>query len=423
MALKSNGMVVEWGTNDFGQTNVPPGMSNVLAIAAGSSHSLALINNGTLVAWGDNSDGQTNIPYFSTNVDVKLITAGGDHSLAAIFSPWVQYPVDVSKDLLLIYNTNSTDSSNVCAYYLANRPMASNANVLGIHCLTNEQVDYSEYSTNIAPQIQNWLATNPTKRPAYVILFQDIPSRPDLDVGAPSVQVLLNTTCSPNWNPFVTSINMNGVGGTNDCIAYINKLALIGSIGSNSGQLIISASAGGYGNTNWYFDDAQATYNEPLGQDALESVESDGVPSSAVTYTPITNTTHITLATNVAGYLTWGYNGGLPDTYAIDGTISFFGASTWYLIETIESYNGQRNGGGFEGNFLDWYASNAFGGTNYSNTPVGAISTVEEPLLGGNGDPGLYFGLWVTGNNFGICAWNSRTSPYMQAVGDPLLRK
>jgi len=125
-------------------------MSNVLSIAAGSSHSLALINNGILVAWGDNTDGQTNIPYFSTNADVKLIAAGGGHSLAAIFSPWVQYPVDVSKDLLLIYNTNSTDSSNVCAYYLANRPMVSNANVLGAGGITNE----TTYPTNFTNDIE-----------------------------------------------------------------------------------------------------------------------------------------------------------------------------------------------------------------------------------------------------------------------------
>ena len=271
VALISNGMVVEWGTNDFGQTNVPPGMSNVLAIAAGSSHSLALINNGTLVAWGDNTDGQTNIPYFSTNVDVKLIAAGGDHSLAAIFSPWVQYPVDVSKDLLLIYNTNSPDSSNVCAYYLTNRPMVSNANVFGVSCITNETISPSDYTNVIAAQVQEWLTLNPTKRPQYVILFQDIPSRANNDAGltnsdgsvaynegggtgTPSVQYLLNTGCATNWHPFVTGLNMNGVGGTNDCIAYINKLAFIG-LNYSPGQLIISANGaqtGGYGNTNYY---------------------------------------------------------------------------------------------------------------------------------------------------------------------------
>ncbi len=46
------GEVTAWGLNDFGQANVPTGMTNVLAIAAGHNHSLALKADGTVVAWG-----------------------------------------------------------------------------------------------------------------------------------------------------------------------------------------------------------------------------------------------------------------------------------------------------------------------------------------------------------------------------------
>jgi len=42
--------VVAWGSNDFGQTNVPAGFERVTAIAAGSYHSAALKNDGTVVA-------------------------------------------------------------------------------------------------------------------------------------------------------------------------------------------------------------------------------------------------------------------------------------------------------------------------------------------------------------------------------------
>ena len=62
LALQSNGTVVAWGYNSYGQTTVPPGLSNVVAIAAGGWHSLALQSNGTVVAWGDNASGQTNVP-------------------------------------------------------------------------------------------------------------------------------------------------------------------------------------------------------------------------------------------------------------------------------------------------------------------------------------------------------------------------
>lgn len=44
MALNDNGQVFAWGDNSYGQTNVPSGLSNVVAIAAGAYHSVALGN-------------------------------------------------------------------------------------------------------------------------------------------------------------------------------------------------------------------------------------------------------------------------------------------------------------------------------------------------------------------------------------------
>jgi len=72
--------VVSWGDNRYGQTNVPPGLVDVKAIACGGSHSLALKSDGSVVAWGDNSEGQTNVPFGLT--DVTTISGGGSHSLA-----------------------------------------------------------------------------------------------------------------------------------------------------------------------------------------------------------------------------------------------------------------------------------------------------------------------------------------------------
>lgn len=79
LALKSDGTVVAWGANDYGQSNVPEGLNNVVAIDAGGYHSLALKSDGTVVAWGIN-DRQTNIPDDLT--DVVAIAAGGYHSVA-----------------------------------------------------------------------------------------------------------------------------------------------------------------------------------------------------------------------------------------------------------------------------------------------------------------------------------------------------
>src|SRR5438445_9288060 len=45
VGVKSNGTLVAWGYNADGQTNYPAGVSNVLAVAAGQSDSLALIGD------------------------------------------------------------------------------------------------------------------------------------------------------------------------------------------------------------------------------------------------------------------------------------------------------------------------------------------------------------------------------------------
>ena len=97
------------------------------------------------------------------------------------------------------------------------------------------------------------------------------------------------------------------------------------------------------------------------------------------------------------------------------------GDRRWWIVETVESFNGQRASS--SGTFIKWFSSNAFGGTSYSNTPVGAVSYVDEPTAGGVNTAARYFGLWASGKNFGITAWNSRVTPYFQAVGDPLTRR
>jgi hypothetical protein len=91
LALTTDGRVVGWGAGTFvadpfdaanlGQVLIPTNATNVVAIAAGGRHSLALRADGTVVGWGNNSYGQT-IPASATNV--VAIAAGGQHSLALL---------------------------------------------------------------------------------------------------------------------------------------------------------------------------------------------------------------------------------------------------------------------------------------------------------------------------------------------------
>jgi alpha-tubulin suppressor-like RCC1 family protein len=103
LAVKSDGTVWSWGNNTYGQlgdgtttdrlTPVQvPNLTGVVAVAAGDSHSLALKSDGTLWAWGYNNgrlgDG-TRSPYMrstpvrvSSLAGVVAVAAGTYHSLA-----------------------------------------------------------------------------------------------------------------------------------------------------------------------------------------------------------------------------------------------------------------------------------------------------------------------------------------------------
>jgi alpha-tubulin suppressor-like RCC1 family protein len=80
LALLADGTIAAWGRNDYGQTDVPSCLTNVVAISAGKRHNLALRADGTVAAWGLDSSGQVTVPDGLTNV--VAIAAGLQHSLA-----------------------------------------------------------------------------------------------------------------------------------------------------------------------------------------------------------------------------------------------------------------------------------------------------------------------------------------------------
>lgn len=103
LALLSNGTVMAWGDNQKGQlglgsvsesVDLPtavPGLTNVVAIAAGAEFSLALLKDGTVMAWGDGESGQlgdgnlnnSDVPVAVKGLSsVSAISAGGEFALA-----------------------------------------------------------------------------------------------------------------------------------------------------------------------------------------------------------------------------------------------------------------------------------------------------------------------------------------------------
>ncbi|MGH2831611.1 MAG: RCC1 domain-containing protein, partial [Solirubrobacteraceae bacterium] len=118
LALLSNGTVMAWGENEYGQlgqgtTRGPDhcyketeptqcstspvavnGLSEVTAIAAGQNYSLALLKNGTVMGWGSDGEGELGNGTSSNHHDlpvavsglsgVKAIAAWGDTSMALL---------------------------------------------------------------------------------------------------------------------------------------------------------------------------------------------------------------------------------------------------------------------------------------------------------------------------------------------------
>jgi hypothetical protein len=71
-----------WGDNSGGQTNLPSNFDDIVAVAGGDYHTLALHHDGTLTAWGYNADGQTAVP--TNALRFVSIAAGTDHNLALL---------------------------------------------------------------------------------------------------------------------------------------------------------------------------------------------------------------------------------------------------------------------------------------------------------------------------------------------------
>lgn len=421
LALKSDGTVVGLGVDSGAMETVPPsGLDNVMGIAAGWNFSLALINDGTIRAWGDNDLGLTDVP--EALGDVKMVAAGANHGLALTYSPTLNYPVNVSQDLLVIYNADSPDSTTLKTYYLANRPMVSDANVVGINCRRGELfLTESERTDELVEPILDWLDANPTIRPAYYILMYDIPSRIPDD---PNKNVMVHLRDSiPGTKPYISHFNM---GTLQDCLKYVDKLAAFGNTFS-PGKVVISPRNGGYSDLTYQLDNVGGQVSWPEIIRARDTLLDLVVPEDYVIYQACIceldgTQPNILMATNVAAYVSRGYHGGLGTNWAIDGRVKFFEESEWFIVQTIESWNGMWIPKDGQGSFQRWFEHNSFGGVNYSHTAVGAISHTTEPFSGVN-ETSTYLRLWEQGKYFVIAAWNSKPAPPFQATGDPLITR
>lgn len=82
LALKADGSVTEWGQSS--SVPIPAAATNLVAIAAGSSHALALRADGKIFAWRSSAFAVTNVPLGLTNVVAIAAHPNQSSSLALV---------------------------------------------------------------------------------------------------------------------------------------------------------------------------------------------------------------------------------------------------------------------------------------------------------------------------------------------------
>jgi hypothetical protein len=366
--------------------------------------------------------------------------------------------VRTSENLLLVYNLHSAAAVRLKDQYLKTRdsfraslallPITFPARCTG-PCdeADNEFASLDEYQQDIEAPIVAWLRAHPERSIRHVVLMHGIPTR--LSAGGRSVAFSLadayrsrgicqrdryhlsvaedQPTCDrisnglkggsftpeayPGTTALFTHLYMGSEAATQ---AYIAKLIAAYRSSSAMGD-VLSGSAAGLSGSTYYLEDAGSVY--PSIPEAAPRADSLAAlrPAPEVVLRRY-GEPYITSARDVRGFFSWGHNGGRGGDYALNGSVIFGGKSSWYTIVTAESFNGQRSV--FQGNFVDWFSANAFGGSNYSSTPIGAVAHVEEPYLQGV-HSSEFFPCWERGQLFIECAWASMRSPYATVFGDP----
>lgn len=83
LALRADGTVVAWGADFWGQTDVPPDATNIVSIGAGSTHGVAARSDGAVLLWGKVLGSfTTNVPPDLTNGAMVAQGPGAQHALA-----------------------------------------------------------------------------------------------------------------------------------------------------------------------------------------------------------------------------------------------------------------------------------------------------------------------------------------------------
>ena len=290
LALCSDGTVAAWGANYFGQlgnnsttnSSVPVAVTTtgvlagktVVAVAAGSAHSLALCSDGTVAAWGINSNGElgnnsttnSSVPVAVANTGalagktVLSVEAGNGHNLAlcsdSTIAAWG------SNDYGQLGNSSTTSSSVPVA--VANTGALAGKTVVALAAYSHSLALCSDgtvaaWGINSSGQLGNNSTTNSS-----------------VPVAVANTGVLAGKTVVAVAAEYYRSLALCS-DGTVAAWGLDNGLVpiAVANTGVLAGKTVVSVAAG-------YFYSLAIVANSPMADSTLSSLTLDSLPLNPV---------------------------------------------------------------------------------------------------------------------------------------------
>ena len=390
LALRADGTVAVWGageTNDpsdgldFGQSMVPAGLSNVVAVSAGYLHNLALRSNGTVVAWGA---GLTNDAGYGVNFGQSIVPAGLSNVVAVSAGAFHSLALKAN-GTVAAWGAGLTNNPTDFVDYGQSIVPAGLSNVMAISAGIYHSLALKTNGTLVAWGDNEYDQTNIPAGLSNVIAVaaggvHNLALKMDGTVVAWGGGTSNNPTDGINYGQSIVPAGLSNVVAI--VAGYIHSVAL------KSDGTVVAWGAGETNDPSTFGEDGQA-----LVPDGLNNVIALG-PGSVALHT-------IVLRKQSAAPVAWlnsdnTFNGNIR----VNGDVNVSGEIMAGGDLRLNDANLWLRGGHDQKNGLAWYSAGTknFSGSFYNNGPDG-------PVLFGEGGGAL--GTYGTNNQQVALVWDS----------------
>lgn len=372
-------------------------------------------------------------------IDLAGVRSGGEDTIQ-----YLPDAFDASQNLLVVYNGDSQDSIDLAEYYVEHRfgvgslgednllSVTGEALGIGANALANIGARgaalWSAAAPDICSAIAQFVSTYVENSPLpirYVIglcglpsgtgvgtsTSKSVPSQIYCDIadyrGKSSYDGLHQFSLAEYSVPLIAWLDC---GSYDNTYAFIDKeIAVANAGGLLADGVTISGAAAGVNGSTWIVDDVHNGTNNRLTvfadviQDDVARLDGNTIMLNRSSTQDV-----VDMANNPAAYVSWGYHSGTGQLrtgtvtdWANNGDLIFTGNAGWWIGAANESYSGIY--GDFMADPMSVFSETAFGGTNYSNTPVCWAGHTSEP---GQLQVGpQYFERWAQGWSCLEAAW------------------